>query len=140
MNTYETMIARRVFPISFFNYSKFGTPGGSPSAVADWVDCGINLPQTPNYIVGRDDKRDLLAILDACAEAGIQAVVLDTRCHYPAYKAKGEEGFRKGLAEAIADWGSHPAVFGLEAGDEASRENIFPAYPPPPSTARWPPT
>jgi len=128
MNTYEFMVARRVFPISFFNYSKFGTPGGVPGAVADWVDCGINLPQLPNFVLERNDKADVLAMLDAVAEAGCQAIVLDTRAHYPAYKTKGEEGFRQGLAEALADWGSHPATFGLEAGDEASQDNIWSAY------------
>ena len=63
MNTYESMIARRVFPISFFNYSKFGTPGAVPAAVKDWVDCGINLPQLPNFVIDRNTlqvKRSLI--------------------------------------------------------------------------------
>jgi len=128
MNTYEKMIVDRIFPITHFNYCAMGSPGGRPESVKDWVDAGLTLGQTPNFRLDRHDKADMLAILDACSEHGIQAVVVDTRCNYPAFHNKGEKAFRAGLADAIADWGRHPATFGLEAGDEPHGEMIPAAH------------
>ena len=128
MNTYEKMIADRVFPITHFNYCAMGSPGGRAESVKDWVDAGITLGQTPNFLIDKHDKADMIAILDACGERGIQTVVVDSRMNYVACHNKGEKDFRAGLADAIEDWGHHPATFGLEAGDEPHGEMIPAAH------------
>lgn len=128
MNTYEKMITDRIFPITHFNYCAMGSPGGRAESVKDWVDAGITLGQTPNFQIDKHDKADMIAILDACGEQGIQTVVVDARMNYVAYHNKGEKAFRAGLADAITDWGSHPATFGLEAGDEPHGEMIPSAH------------
>ncbi len=123
MNTYEKLTANKTFPVTFFNYCTIGSPGGRPESVKDWVECGITLGRTPGYSEG-DDTKPMLKLLDACGEAGIQAIVVDGRVSYGRHMQVGDDGLRKGMDAALKDFGDHPAVFGFDIGDEPAHKGI----------------
>lgn len=105
------------YHISFWNYQPTGLIDET-KAVRDWKDCGINLPMTFEYDPARHDKARMLSLLDKCQEQGMQAIVCDARTTYRRLMAVGEKEFRKGVREAMEDFGGHPAVFGFHVGDE----------------------
>ncbi len=125
MNTYEQLTADGVYPITFFNYCPLGSPGGRPESVKDWVDAGMTLGRTPGFQAGKDDPADMLKILDACGEAGIKAIVVDGRGSYGKHAQLGDKGMRESFAEALKDFGDHPAVFGFDVGDEPNKHGIL---------------
>lgn len=128
MNTLDAMTAKGIFPVTFHNYSPWGSPAGRPQAVKDWVDLGITIGRSPIYNPERDKKKDMLALLDACADAGIMCFVNDTRCSAPSYLKGGEDAYRRRFEESLKDFGQHPAAFGYDVGDEPAREGIKLAY------------
>ena len=120
MNTLEAIMKRGIYPQTFHNYSPWDSPAGRPSAVKDWVDLGITIGRSPVYLPGRDDKKDMLALLDACADAGVMCFVNDARCSVSAMVAANcdEDTYRRGFAESLKDFGDHPANFGYDVADE----------------------
>ncbi len=105
----------RKFPMGFWNYTQTGQLG--PKDVTDWSDCGMTLTMSPAYDPDRHNKAELLALLDACAEQGIQLIVCDARTHWHG-AARDEAGYRARFQAAYDDFGRHPAVFGFHVGDE----------------------
>jgi len=129
MNTLDKCVADGVFPVTFHNYSPWGSPAAVPAAIKTWVDLGITVGRTPGYDPERVDKADMLAMLDACAEAGIKCFVPDRRASAGAYRAAKDEGeYRCALEAAIKDFGGRPATFGFDVGDEPARDAIGPAF------------
>lgn len=108
------------YDISFWNYQPTGFKDEA-EAVQEWKDAGITLPMTFEYDPARHDKSRMLRLLDECEKAGMRAIVCDARTRYHKLKEVGEESFRKGVAEAVSDFGSHPAVFGFHVGDEPDK-------------------
>jgi len=128
MNTLERYTADGLFPVTFHNYSPWGSPAAVPDAVKTWADLGVTVGRTPGYDPDSVDKADMLAMLDACAEAGIQCFVPDRRAGVGALRAAKDEGeFRRGFEQVLKDFGGHPATFGFDVCDEPSREWIEPA-------------
>ena len=103
------------FPLGFWNY--VAADQQHPADVQDWADCGITLTMSAEYVDGRSDKANFLATLDACQEKGIRIIVCDSRGRWPG-ASTDEAGFRARFAQALEDFGGHPAVFGFHVGDE----------------------
>lgn len=110
--------------ISMWNYLPL-EERSEVDAVKEWVDCGISLPMSFEYYWWTD-KSLMFKMLDECAEAGLKVIVCDERTTFSRLiwekQDKGEEAgleeFKKGVADAMADFGSHPAVYGFHVGDE----------------------
>lgn len=113
------------FPIGFWNYTTFDQIG--PEAVKDYVDCGMTIAETPRFVPGKDDPAQMTAFLDAVHAAGLKAIVSDDRCYFWNWDG-GEDGYRSRVKEALADFGSHPAVFGFHVGDEPNQTNADQAF------------
>ena len=128
MNTLDQCVADGVFPVTFHNYSPWGSPAAVPEAVKTWTDLGLTVGRTPGYDPRKVDKADMLAILDACAEAGIKCFVPDRRAGTGSLRDADEDSFRRSFEEALKDFGSHPAAFGFDVGDEPARQHITPAF------------
>jgi hypothetical protein len=111
-----------VFPVTFHNYSPLGSPAGVPDAVKDWVDLGITVGRTPNFHPDKNRKEEIVAILDRCAEEGIKCFVCDDRASFSNAWKTGEDAYRRDLEAVLKDFGDHPALFGLDAGDEPHGE------------------
>ncbi|MDD7310165.1 MAG: hypothetical protein PUG80_06525 [Eubacteriales bacterium] len=110
------------FPIGFWNYQPIRTI--TTDDVQTWADCGITLTMSPNYDHNRpEDKAHMLEIMDACAARGIRLIVCDSRTFW-AGAAENPEGYRSRYREALADFGSHPAVAGFHIGDEPFKEQM----------------
>ena len=73
MTRYEKLRAEGRFPFSFWCYCGLDILG--PEAVKDWKDAGMTVAQTPGFNLERDKPEQMLAVLDACAEAGIWAIM-----------------------------------------------------------------
>ena len=85
--------------------------------VADWAACGMTLTVAPHYSPDPERKKKLLALLDECHKFGIRLILSDSRTTWRG-ASTDPEGYRSRVAEAVADFGSHPAVFGFHLGDE----------------------
>ena len=110
------------YDISFWNYQPIGFKD-EKEAVAEWKDAGITLPMTFEYDPAVHEKGKMLRLLDACGRAGMRAIVCDARTRYHRLREVGEKRFVKDVAAAVADFGSHPAVFGFHVGDEPDKHN-----------------
>lgn len=108
------------FPIGFWSYTSFDQIG--PEAIKDYVDCGMTIVQTPRFKPGETKVEEMIAFLDKCHEAGLKAIVCDNRCYFWFMESLGgEAGFRESVAQAVKDFGDHPAVFGFHVGDEPNK-------------------
>ncbi|MHC4986302.1 MAG: hypothetical protein ACYTFO_09130, partial [Planctomycetota bacterium] len=130
MNTLEAMAVKGIYPTTFHNYSTWGQPAGRPSAIKDWVDLGITVGRSPGYDPQRHKKEDMLAMLDACAEAGIMLFVNDARCSVSAMSNADcdEDIYRRGFEASLKDFGDHPANFGYDVADEPAGDAIARTY------------
>lgn len=107
-------------PIGFWSYTDFTQIG--PEAIKDYVDCGMTIVQTPRFKPEENKVEEMIAFLDACHEAGLKAIVCDNRCYFWFMESLGgENGFRESVAQAVEDFGDHPAVFGFHVGDEPNK-------------------
>lgn len=110
------------FDMGFWNYVQTGVL--DESAVGDWAELGMNLAMSFAYNPARHKPEQMLRVLDACLEKGIRVIVCDERAGYHHYLAVGEERFRQDLADAVRDFGSHPAVMGFHVGDEPNGDAL----------------
>ena len=117
----KQMARADVFPIGFWNYCPTAKLG--PASVKDWADAGMTLTMSPEFDPRKDAVKDLRAILDAAHKRHIRMIVCDARSTWPAL-AGGEQAYRDGFAQAVKDFGSHPAVFGFHVGDEPDAANF----------------
>ena len=124
MNTLEQAKRDGVFPITFHNYCAWGSPAGRPESVKDWKALGITVGRTPNFHPDKHDKRLVLEMLDACAEENMKCFVCDDRGGYGHHMDKTEDEVRRLFDASLKDFGDHPALFGFDAGDEASKDRI----------------
>jgi hypothetical protein len=130
MNTLDKITKQGIIPFTFHNYSPWGSPAGCAAAVKDWVDMGITVGRMPGYDPEVNKKEDVLAVLDACAEAGIHTFITDRRCSMGRmFELEGDEdAYRRGLDQSLKDFGDHPATFGYDVGDEPAHQYIKMAY------------
>ena len=104
-----------VFPMGFWGTQAIADV--PLSDVADWAACGMTLTVAPHYSPDPERKKKLLALLDECHAHGIRLILSDSRTTWRG-AATDPVGYRERVAEAVADFGSHPAVFGFHLGDE----------------------
>jgi len=105
------------FPVGFWNMTSMAQ--STPAAVTDWVEAGMTLAMSPEYDPARDSREAMCALLDTAAARGIRVIVCDRRTYWPSLtRAGSDDAYRRGVAEAVGDFGHHPAVFGFHVGDE----------------------
>ena len=110
-----------IFPIGFWGTQSIDDV--PLSDVADWEACGMTLTISPHYTPTPERKEKVLALLDECHKHGIRLILSDSRTTWHG-AAADPEGYRARVAEAVADFGSHPAVFGFHLGDEPKKEHF----------------
>ncbi len=106
------------FPLGFWNY--VNAADQDASAVADWDDCGMTLTMSPNYQAGESDRNQFISLLDEAHRRNIGIILRDSRTNWKG-AAADPEGYRARFRAALADLGSHPAVFGFHIGDEPNQ-------------------
>lgn len=113
------------YSMSFWNYVSTGAID-SVQAVQDWEKLGMNLAMSFTYDYKKHKKEDLIKMLDECWSKNIKVIICDRRTDFLMLTAlkMSREDFEKGVQEAVADFGSHPATFGFHIGDEPSPEHF----------------
>lgn len=106
--------------IGFWNYQLFGKYNEAESAQV-WSRMFMNLAASFEYLPDRHTPDQMLRLLDACEKCGMKVLITDRRTHWMTLEKEGEEGFRKRVCEAIAQFGHHPAAFAFFVGDEPSK-------------------
>ncbi len=92
------------------------------SVVKDMVKLGINLAMSYPYDPDSTDKVKFESFLDKCHEKGMKIIISDVRTRYNTLYETDEETFKKGVEDAVKDFGSHPATYGFLVGDEPVKE------------------
>lgn len=105
------------FPIGFWNYTKAGYLKNIQASADDWKHLGMNVAMSSAYS-DEKDKDYILQSLDAAFERGIKMIICDKRTCWLYYTEHGEEEYKKAVAAAVKDFGSHPAFLAFSVGDE----------------------
>lgn len=117
------MKGMKQYPILAWHYCGFNR---SPKQkVEDWHDMGLNIVTAP---VDLNHKEIIREALDLAAGYNMKLILFDPRTGWRTLTKVGEEEYRKGVAEAIADFGSHPGVFGFYIGDEPDAPDAADAF------------
>ncbi len=103
--------------ISGWNYVPVGQID-TVQAVADWQELGLNYPMSFAYDAAKHDKNKLIHCLDECHKRGMKVFIDDRRTDFRTLERVGEEEFRRGVKQAVEDFGAHPATYGFHIGDE----------------------
>lgn len=83
----------------------------------------MNLAASFEYLPDRHTPDQMCRLLDACGKRGMKVLITDRRTHWMTLEKEGEEGFRKRVCEAVADFGHHPAAFAFFVGDEPAKKH-----------------
>jgi len=126
INTLDQFVKDGIFPVSFHNY---GLPRGAAD-VKDWAQLGFTIGDTPMWDPEKPgaDKREVLDILDACADEGMKCFVRHKLLNYGNAVKLSEQENRANFKQAMRDFGDHPALFGFNVGDEPHGETTGPAF------------
>lgn len=103
--------------ISGWNYVPVGQID-TAQAVEDWHELGLNYPMSFYFNPKQHDKNEFIKCLDECHKKGMKVFIDDYRTDFRTLEKVGEEEYRKGVRQAVEDFGSHPATYGFHIGDE----------------------
>ena len=107
------------FPVGFWNYQN--SDNVWTNQPEEWAELGMTIPMAPNYIPGVSDKTHFYSILDKAHINGMKIILRDTRTEAHLLASLGREAFIDGVKAALADFGNHPAVWGIHIGDEPGK-------------------
>ncbi len=103
------------FPISYWS-----GPPASFNTLETWQtvkDCNFTVCGTDGgYSVEANKQR-----LDLCEQLGLKALVVDGRI---GWQMTAEDNWRETITEIVADYGSHPALYGYYLKDEPNYQNF----------------
>ncbi len=101
------------YPVGFWNYLSISNPEHratmTEDEVQDWADAGFTLVQGPRVNASKPGEVELMTDMLDWAHARDMKIILWDARHYNA---------ETGVAEIVADFGDHPAMFGLHVVDE----------------------
>lgn len=93
--------------------------------VDDWHEAGITVPQSPRYRDIPAEKGKLRWVLDACAERGMEAILLDPRTRVEGGGWEGRtplpDDYEARCQAAVREFADHPGVRGFYLRDEPPR-------------------
>lgn len=114
-------MSKKVFPMGFWNYVDCGVLD-IPSHADDWKELGMTYAMSCEYR-SSEDERYIRESLDAAHARGMKMIVCDYRTHWRYYIEHGEKAYRTAVAQAIEDFGNHPAFYAFHVGDEPCKED-----------------
>lgn len=109
--------------LGFWGYRRFGEQD-TAETVKMWKDAGFNTALS--FIYGKEDKREkeMLELLDLCAEAGLRVIVYDDRIHCHRLREMSEADYEKAVRRSAEQFGSHPATCAFFVSDEPNKETL----------------
>ncbi|HOX37233.1 MAG TPA: hypothetical protein PL033_04520 [Candidatus Brocadiia bacterium] len=126
------------YPVSFWSYTNLGQHMKymDEAEVEEWADAGFTVPQSPGYDPNNPEHvAHMRKMLDWAQARGMKLILGDPRGY--ARKGPGGDGglippdYADGIRKAVAQFGDHPALFGLHVGDEPDadmKEAFFECY------------
>ena len=115
------------YPIGCWTFMKQEEARPVEAVVKDWKDLGLTHPMSPEFGL-KSDKTTMRRMLDLCAKEGLNLIVHDMRVDLVSATrtdiVKNDAGYRRLVAEAKADWASHPAFAGFHFCDEPRKEQF----------------
>ncbi len=114
------------FPIAGWTFMRAEQQRPVEVVVKEWKDLGFTHPMSPILCENSKEHARIHRMLDLCQENGMKLIVHDERVHWNcAGKVLTDETpYRKYLALAKAEWGSHPACAGFVMLDEPDHNQI----------------
>ncbi len=114
------------YPIGFWNYTNLGDHGQymDEAEVEEWADAGFTVTLSPSFDPASPEQVEhMRRLLDWAGAQGMKLILVDPRTHGPRPPAPDQPAvvapeYAARVAEAMADLGAHPAVFGHHIGDE----------------------
>jgi hypothetical protein len=110
------------YPISIWNYTDLKSHGAhmTEAEMQSLADVGLTVPQSPNFDPNDPaQKAHIRKMLDWAAARGMKLILRDPRCMGQIdADGKPPADYATGVKAAVADFGSHPAMFGFFVGDE----------------------
>ncbi|MCY2924217.1 MAG: hypothetical protein NT031_02055, partial [Planctomycetota bacterium] len=110
------------FPVSIWNYTNLAEHGQwmTEAEMESLAEAGITVPHAPGLDpTDKAQKKQMLQLLDWAAERDMKLIPWDPRC----MARVGADGkpvpdYADGVRAAVADFGSHPGLFGFYVCDE----------------------
>src|SRR5690242_14259544 len=99
--------AERASETNFFPIMPWNSPPNDPAVLKKIHECGFTLA---GFVAP--------SALDACAAAGLKAIVSDARASQYDWAAVDEAKARSNISNLVAQVGNHPAIFGYYLRDE----------------------
>ena len=100
------------FPIGFWNYAPIEV--FDEAKIQEWQDAGMTLTMGPEYAATRENVAHMKQILDWAHARDIKVIVCDPRTRARTLP----EDYAEQAAQAVEDFGAHPAAFGFHILDE----------------------
>ena len=109
------------FPIGFWNYAPIAV--FDEAKIQEWQDAGITLTMGPEYEATPENIAHMKQILDWAAARHIKLIICDprTRARNPL-----PDNYPALVAQAVANFGGHPATWGFHITDEPDTECFQP--------------
>ncbi|MCP4641544.1 MAG: hypothetical protein GY851_13965 [bacterium] len=105
------------FPIGFWNYAPIEV--FDEAKVQEWQDAGITLTMGPEYAATPENIQHMKQILDWAQARGIMMIICDPRSRA---RVPLPDDYAEKVAQAVADFGQHPATFGFHILDEPGKD------------------
>ncbi len=105
--------------LSSWTYAPVGAISAEQAA-KDLKELGLTHPMSLTFDYKTQDKGEFIRFLDECYTREMSVIVADERADFRRYQKVGEEEYRKSVEQMVADFGSHPAIYGFHVGDEPS--------------------
>ena len=107
------------FPIGFWNYASIEV--FDEAKIQEWADAGMTLTMGPEYAATPENIAHMKRILDWAGARKIKVIVCDPRTHS---RTPVSPDFPAMAAQAVQDFGAHPATFGFHVLDEPDKADF----------------
>jgi hypothetical protein len=104
-----------MFPIGFWNYAPIEV--FDEAKIQEWQDAGVTLTMGPTFSATPENVARMKQVLDWAQARKIKVIICDPRTHTPG-PLPADHVNR--VAQAVKDFGGHPASFGFHILDEPS--------------------
>lgn len=101
------------FPIGFWNYAPIEV--FDEAKIQEWQDAGMTLTMGPEYTPTPENVARMRQVLDWAQARHIKVIICDPRLHTAGPLSTN---YPAAVAQAVADFGKHPAAFGFHLLDE----------------------
>lgn len=90
----------------------------------NWADAALNVAMAPYSSLAPDQVRRIRKMLDRAQARGVRLILGVGGLYAGDLASRGETRYRQSMADALRQYGRHPALFGFYVGDEPGEERM----------------